>query len=82
MTKILFDIWFPYSVGEIVGVSCYNDEIDRQKRTIDAAMKDLRPPVLPQDYRLQYCDIEDKDGKKIGNLKFLTYCFLSHESFF
>ena len=51
-------------LGEVIGIS--NGNADKERRTIDAAMKDLQPPVFPQDYRLEYCDIYDEQNNKIS----------------
>ena len=51
-------------LGEVVGVD--NRFADKDRQLIDRAISNLKPPVLPEDYSLIYCDILDTQGNKIG----------------
>ena len=48
-----------------------NSMEDRDRKIIDSAIKDLRPPVFPQNYILEYCDVLDEYGYLIG-MYFIT----------
>lgn len=52
--------------GEVIGIN--NSDEDRDRKAVDSAIRDLKPPVLPKDYSLQYCPVLDKDNKRIDNL--------------
>ena len=48
-----------------------NSMEDRDRNKIDSAIKALKPPVIPQDYILEYCYVLDKYGYFIG-MYFIT----------
>lgn len=55
--------------GYVIGYDCSHQEEDNIRRDVDEAVKDLTPPIFPQDHSIRFVPVCDEQGYNIGRKK-------------